>query len=475
MLPAMRWNPLVLLSLPTWLIAACGGDPGPASQPQVSPSTEPARPNFVIIDIDSMRADSLPAPDAPDNPTPALQRLVRQSVRFEHATSPSSWTFPALAGLLTGRYPPSFASMNPREQQLAELGTTLPEILRLYGYHNAVAWGETAPVTYPAFGRGFDRTLHGPRPGADPAPLEAFLRDPPEPFFLLVHDMDLHRPVPPPQEKLQLPSGEDRALPCQSLNDTWKRGQQDDQVGPLLAMRAVGTCYRGALEAYDDQLGALLAALERDDLDERTVVILTSNHGEELFEHPAPVQGEPRSDFTLQLGHAELQYETVLRVPLLIRDPLVDAPHAIEQPVELLDLAPTILARADIPPPHDLVGQSLLPLMGLAEGSYEGREVYTFANPRFATLRRGPHKLIHRQQPGEPLRQLFDLERDPGELDDLSAQQPALAAELGARLDAFIHERMAQGQATPKAPAGATLERELKERGYWEMVREEDR
>ncbi len=447
MLPPMRWSVLI----PALTLAACGAES--EHQPEV-----PTRPNFVIIDIDSMRADMLSATHGGEPLAPAIHALAQQGVRFDNAFAQSSWTYPALASVLTGRYPPSFASMNPREQQIADLGSTLPDILGLYGYHSAVAWGETAPLACPAFTQGFDRRLHPQRPGADARLIAEFLEETPEPFLLMVHDMDLHRPVPRPPLDLIEGHTEQRPAPsCESLNNTWKGDRE--AWGEEATRARVQACYRAAMQAYDPAVGALMDQLQRSSLDERTVVILVSNHGEEMFEHG-------------QLGHAELQYDTVLLVPLVILDPAVEAPATRTEVVQQVDLVPTILARADIPQPHDLDGHSLLPLLGLADGDYPERDVFGFANPRYATLRTRTHKLIHSAGGGGTTRLLFDLDSDPDEHMDLVATHPDIAAELGARLDAFIAEREAQGRAAPKQPGSERLTEELRERGYWEMVRE---
>ncbi len=454
----MFWRSRALASLLTALLIACQPTPTPRA-----PAGDPPLPNFVIIDIDSMRADLLDATRDVEPIAPAIYSLAQRGVRFDQAFSQSSWTFPALASLLTGRYPPSFASMNPKTQQLADLGVTLPEVLALYGYHTAVAWGDTAPVAYPAFGRGFQRMLGGPgtgKPRASAHNLVDFLsQSPPEPFLLLVHDMDLHRPVPPPPPAVVQRHVEEQPTPrCVSLNDTFKHSRETMDEAAV-RRRTIG-CYHAALDSYDAEVSQVLDQLERSGLDDHTVVILVSNHGEELFEHGG-------------LGHAELQYETVLQVPLVILDPAHPQPAVRPERVQLVDLAPTILARAGVRPPHDLVGESLLPLLGLAQGSYIERDVFGFANPAHATLRTATHKLHHRMDQGATTHQLFDLRSDPGEQTDILEQEPALAAELITRLDGFIQQRMAQGQIAPKAPGGEALERELRERGYWEMVQEQ--
>ncbi len=438
-------------------LAACepSGDGGSASDPG-------ARPNFILIDIDSLRADRLHMDHEGEPLTPAMRSLAQRSASFANMFSQSSWTLPALASLLTGRYPPSFTSSNPVHEHVDSLGLVFPEVLRIYGYQTAVAWGDTVPVYFPALSEGFERHLRvRPGRGADPYrdPLVDYLdSEPEEPFFLLVHNLDLHRPVPPPAASFIELHAQEAPLPtCKSLTDAYKSGRK--QLGEEAARRRTITCYHAALQSYDQVLGAVFDSLQRSGLRQRTVVIVTSDHGEELYEHG-------------QMGHAELQYDTVLRVPLIISDPALKEPMVLDEIVQTTDLAPTILQRAGISAPHDLQGSSLLPLLGLSQGAYEERDVFSFANTTHATLRTQSRKFHHQVIAGVPFHQLFDTRSDPQERNNIIQQEPEMAWELGERLERFIRERQEQRAASPLVESPDALERELKERGYWEMVRE---
>ncbi len=435
------------------LAAACqGSNPTPPSA-----RTTLDRPNFVLIDIDSMRADLLHAQHEGSPLAPALSTLAAQSATFDNMFSQGSWTLPALSSLLTGRYPMAFRTSNPRMTRLDSLDQTLPSILAAHGYHGAVAWGDTVSAHIPALSEGFEHLLDsGPR--GDELPVSEYLRAlPEEPFFLLVHDMDLHRPSPPPKPDIVQRHALGRPTPaCVSLNQVHKRTR--DTKGEDLARAHTVACYRAALDSYDRVVRSILDDLERTGLRERTVVVVTSNHGNELFEH-----GE--------LGHAELQYDTVLHVPLLISDPALEAPLVLDPVVQTIDVAPTILARAGIEPPHGSDGASLLPLLGLAEGVYEPRDVFSYATTSTGALRTQRYKLTIEPGPAGPLARLYDLEADPAEQRDVTEEQPTIAAELEARLQVFLEARGDQG-GPAHPPPHPKLERELKERGYWEMVEE---
>jgi len=439
------------------LAAACHAD-----TPQQAAPARDERPNFLLIDIDSLRADQLHASHLGEPIAPRLSSLAEQGAQFQNMFSQSSWTMPSLASLLTGRYPPSFTSANPRDERIGDLGLVLPELLGMYGYHSAVAYGDTVAVALPAFSRGFDQRLtHAPssQPDFYQQPLIGYLAsEPGEPFLLMVHNMDLHRPVPPPPAEMirrHVPDGP--MPPCTSLNETYKRSRQ--RLGEAAARSRTLGCHRAALASYDRVVGAVLDELQRSGLRRRTVILVTSDHGEEFFEH-----GE--------LGHGELQFDSVLRVPLVISDPELPEPQLVTERVQTVDLLPTILERAAVPPPHDLVGSSLLPLLGLSQGSYQERDLFSFANASTAALRTSTHKLHHQVRAGTLERELYDLRSDPGELEDIFHQQPELAQELSERLERFIQERELEGAARPKEPGSEAFERQLKERGYWELVRE---
>jgi arylsulfatase A-like enzyme len=260
-------------------------------------------PNFLIIDIDTLRYDRVGAGIAP-----RLDDLAQRSVRFTRAISAAGWTMPAFAALLAGRYPPQDLMETGAEQ--TSLDRLLPSILRVYGYHVGVAWGGTLLSGHPNSSKWF---------GADPMLLDSIdnvaanLDKLPEPFFVLTHDIDLNEPL-----------GHGKP----NLRELWtKSGNQETTL----------KTYDSALAAYDRRLGALLDALDRSERRDRTVLILLSDHGNEFWEHG-------------DMGHSVDLWNEVVRVPLLVLDPAEGGrSFDVKTLVQNTDVAPTVLARAHIP------------------------------------------------------------------------------------------------------------------------------
>ena len=424
-----------------------------------------------------MRADRLFLERDGQPVAPTIAGLAREGAYFERAYGQSGWTMPALASILTGRYPPV---MSLREgyalSWLSDDQNTLADILGLYGYHSAVFWGLTVPHGFPELAKGFDlvSSLEEPTQTKQPfreAPIVWLDQAPEEPWFALVHNMDLHHPDPPPP-----PTVADRWEPAEpnspvaSLDPRYTalKESHDEQT----ARRETIGAYDGALSFYDDELAAILAAAKGASRERDLVIVLTSNHGQDLWDHGF-------------LGHGSRHYESVLRVPLVWVDP--KGPQGgmpIAGPAQGIDLAPTLLARAGITPDHTMHGQSLLPWLGMAEGQIEPRPIFSFSNPRGLSVIRGSHKLAAFSEetadissspglntpPPRPSPHLYDLEADPAETTNLAASQPAITSELQALLRTWTRAQRTGDAEQATAPTDEAFRRTLQQRGYWEHV-----
>jgi len=444
-------------------------------------SSEPeggeSRPNFLVIDIDSLRADRLLARREGQLVAPTLAGLAERGVSFDLAISQSGWTIPALVTLLTGRYPLLHDQRRSSPSVFRQLDWTeagarsLPRILGSRGYRSAAFWGNTVGGDYRPASDGFDLVYAPLRddltPILPPDPL-SWLDGGEAPFFILLHEIDLHG-----SEALLTDSELHGFVPSQPAC----QGARMNQVLPRLSAdlgregaieHAIGH-YDAGLRWYDARVRGVLDGLADRDLLDDTVLIITANHGEDLAEHGL-------------LHHVAL-YDSVLRIPLLWVDPALPA-HGARRPelVQQLDLAPSILARASLPAEPELPGRSLLPLLGLEEGAWEERDVYSASNVQQASLRTRSHKLIldmvgPATDPGAPIQPpagryaLFDLQQDPGEQTDRFLDEPGLALTLVDRLLGWRESRIAD---TPLEPARASddprLKEALRQRGYWEVA-----
>jgi arylsulfatase A-like enzyme len=453
---------LLLLSL-----AACTS-PAPLPEGEL-------RPNFLLIDIDSLRADRLLLERDGVPVAPHLRALAARGVRFDHAVSQAGWTQPALAALFSGRYPPAIEQRRDEKLTWLPEGTpNLPTILGWYGYHTAVAWGQTQPEAFPELSRGFDEVYEADE-GEDYLPgafLDAWLADhAQEPFFLMIHEIDLHCLRPPAPDPWvarwaePLPRDEEPCL--HGLMRRWGPTLPPRELQPRMIAH-----YDAGLAWYDEVLGGMLARLEAAGKLEHTVVLLFSDHGQDLFEH-----GE--------IGHG-MQWETVLRVPLVVVDPLHPTPGLVrDEVVQTVDLAPTMLSLAGIPLDQQMIGRPLTPLLRPDVGEWPERPVWSLTDREAASLQDGTWKVLSRRIPpgprngprGEATRQawvryeLYDLAADPGEQRDLAGEDPLRAQELRQRLQAWVQERLAQGQGATGLELGEAQREKLQQGGYWERVR----
>jgi arylsulfatase A-like enzyme len=445
--------------LPVVLLGCRAAPPSPSSPP-----------SFLVIDIDSMRFDRMD--EARREATPALHSLMDRGVVFEAASSSSGWTAPSLATLLLGSFPTMELTQARGAQAWApslEGSPTLPEVLGYYGYETAAFWGGEGDGLLRGSNAIFDHSQGLGRPASYDLPVSTWLEQRGEaPFFAFVHNLDLHRPGPPRLD--QSPGASPEPACVQRVFGPLARQRRDTLAGEELVSFHTER-YDCALRCYDRSVARILATLEDTGLAQRTVVVLTSNHGELLGEHDT-------------LGH-ELLYEPVLHIPLVIANPSSPVPRRERALVELQDLAPTILDWAGATLPQQMTGRSLLPMLA-GDGEVEAPGAsFALTNRGNASVRRGSHKLIRADDSltnGPTMTrwaqdprvgawtELYALDSDPGELTDLSADQAALAAELDALLGTWIEARYAES-ARPPRPMDAALERTLKEQGYWDAVR----
>jgi choline-sulfatase len=361
----------------------------------------PAR-NVVIVTLDTTRADRLTPYGLMDASMPAFERLAREGVVFDQATSVAPLTLPAHCSLFTGLLPPSHGVRDNADSPLAAEHATLAEVLAGKGFRTAAIVG--SEVLHPDRGllQGFEFYRNAVPIEGTPAhprqrPGDHVMKDAiawldsvrRSRFFLWVHLYDPHRPYDPPE-------------PFRSLH---------------------GDPYIGEIAFADAQIGRLLEALDTHRLREKTIVIVTGDHGESLGEH-----GER--------DHGIFLYESVLRVPLIVRAPGVPATR-IGTVVRLTDVFPTILDLLYLPArPGD--GQSLRSLMSGREHTAD-LEAYSeslypqrFGWSPLRALRDGRFKLID-----APRRELYDLERDPFEQHNLYDDRRQLGEVMARRLAAL--------------------------------------
>jgi arylsulfatase A-like enzyme len=405
------------------LLALCACSRAPAPPARQAPSVPP---HILLVTIDTLRADRCSGYGYPQPTTPRLDALARQGVRVADAYAPMATTGPSHASMFTGLHPRAHGVVK-NGYLLAPERRTLAEALRAAGYATAavvssfavdakfgLAQGfEVYDDDFPAEGAsvkqrrweglavagGFDRRADAV--GARAISWLARERPRGRRFFLWVHYFDPHAPYDPPE-------------PHKSR------------------FRAA---YDGEVAFADAELGRLLDALDDAGLRESTLVVVTGDHGEGLGDH----------------GHQEHGlniYEEAVKVPLAFRWPgRLPAGSIVPGPVSLVDLEPTLLQLA-LGAPAGGAGRSLAPL--LAQRAAPDPERPIFMERRFydpdsqkalrikgekLAVRRGAFKYL--EAPEEGTQELYDLSADPGELENLAAQEAARVRELRSLLDGF--------------------------------------
>jgi arylsulfatase A-like enzyme len=387
--------------------------------------TAPEPHGVLLISIDTLRADRLGAYGHARPTSPAIDAWAREGLLFESVAAAAPSTLLSHASLFTATIPQRHGASHVRRLQPDRELATLAELLRAEGYRTA-AFHDGAQLA-PEFGldRGFDlyrETLH---PGGErrfEATVDEALRwidaHGARPFFLFLHTYEVHHPYRPTAEAWAAvaPAG----LPRTTVEIAELEAINARRVA-LTAERneAIQIAYDAGIRSVDRAFGRLRAGLERRGLWNRTLVALTSDHGEEFGEH----------GFTG--WHSHTLYEELLRVPWIVGGPSVPRGRRAD-PVRSIDIAPTLLELAGIAAPPSFEGLSRLrpaprtdAFSSVALGETEPR--------RFAAIRIGRHKLADGR--------LFDLVADPGETIDLAARDPGLHRALTRRLASLDRAR----------------------------------
>lgn len=443
------------------------------------------RPNVVLIVLDTTRADVLSAYGSPKPTTPRIDALAREGVRFDRAFSTDFWTLPAHASLMTGRHPGRVGATS-ETNRLPDTAATLAELLRAAGLRTAAFVSNAWVSAERGFAQGFETFEESWRGGEstewqlDERTVAGARRwlaeriDADEPFFLFVNLNSAHLPYSPdPLVLVDLspdPRPPARVARLREVKGMWSHlgGAIELDEQDYVILREL---YEAEVAAVDGLVGELVDALaERGELDD-TLVIVTSDHGENIGDHG-------------MIDHLLSMYDTTLRVPLVVRHPArFPAGRVDDRLVSLVDVVPTVLDVVGVPEAYaDGPGRSLAdsgqgghahvfaendrPVNGIAimESRFPAFDTKPL-DRRVRTLRTDTHKLI-RYSDGEVV--LYDLRADPGETQDVSAEQPVVRDALLERLAALDAGRRVEAEATPQEGRDPAALEQLRSLGYIE-------
>lgn len=445
--------------VPALALAGAAGVASCFASCRPSPVAKPPR-LVVLVSIDTLRADHLGAYGYGRPTSPYLDRLASEGVLFEDATTPAPWTLPAHASLLTGLYP-SRHGLKAHDRYLPARIGTLAQWLGRAGFITAAV--VNSHNLGPRFGldRGFREFLYVEEVAGQREPtrrvtdqaLEWLDRHGAGPLFLFVHYYDVHSDYasePAYEREFVRPyRGPADGTTAQLM--AFREGKA--RLGPADAPHLVDL-YDAGIRQMDDEVRRLVEGVRVRGLLERTLLVVTSDHGEEFFERGGVL-------------HGRTQFQEVARVPLLVQGPGLPRGRRVGLPVSLIDVAPTVLSWLGLPAVEGLDGADLSLVLAGEEGRLAGRVLFAEADHNneqpdiTRAVRRGPFKLLYDRL--SERHRLFDLARDPGEAEDVAASHPDLVRELREQLRRFLAIRAETG--TPLRLSPAELEK-LKSLGY---------
>ena len=453
---ARRIAPPILLVLCALLVVAC--------------RREPERPPLVVlVSIDTLRRDALRAFDPGAAPHAALDRLADASLRFARAAPTASWTLPAHGSMLTGLQPDRHGATDPHVA-LATGVATLAERFRAGGWETVgLTNGGYLDRRY-GFDRGFDRYADDPPAVSteadathsvfDAAAELVASRTGEKPLFLFlqtysVHDYFRLRPWAVAAVGTEPPRKASDYLGC--LQGSLRCDAADWELLHQL--------YDAEVANVDACFARLRAALERAGLWDRAIVLVTSDHGEGF---------EPARH---RIHHGGRLHEDVIRIPLLLRAPGAAA-RTVDAPVSLVDVVPTLLALANLPPIEGVDGRSFADAVRGADAAFAApRPLFAVEHysawwrdtrTRAATVQARPLAIAAIEGDRWYLRaggreEVYDVASDPHQERDLAASAPDLAA-----LREAAQQRDVDRTQTPAVQTNEDLQERLRALGYGE-------
>jgi arylsulfatase A-like enzyme len=398
--------------------ALSGADRSPSATSTPAESSKPSDDpplNVILITVDTLRADALGAYGQKRFTSPNLDRLAREGVVFLHAMASAPSTLPSHASIMTAKHPYAHGARANAGYILPAENETLAEVLQRNAYRTGAETAAPVISHLTQLNQGFDqyrdlssgdivkkKSISVRQADGSKGTIEVdertasditdfgirFLRENQDaPFFLWLHYFDPHAHYTAPSE-----------------------------YGNLIP----DSPYHAEVRYVDSQIGRLIRNLEVLHLQGRTLLVVTSDHGESLMEH-----GEQT--------HSSYLFETTMHVPLIFWGAKsIPKDWQVNSMVRTIDIAPTILELLGLSPLEEAQGRSLVPLMTgerrdlQLTGYGESIELHSmFGSSILRTIRQDRWKYIHKLRPA-----LYDLVQDPKELDDLARQHPEKVEEL---------------------------------------------
>jgi len=423
------------------------------------------RPNIILVTLDALRPDHLGCYGYPRNTSPNIDKLAGEGIIFDNAISHSTHTAPAMTSILTGLYPDR-ARVFEFGDKIFGKDFTLSCLLKNNGYATAFFSSHVSIASIKGFDDSFDTfysiwTFRQDKNNKSLKVTEINNRitqwlklNRNKKFFLWVHYLEPHYPMNPPVHYKNMFAGN------YSANAAIRVPVSKDPAfgfGGIPLMLAETNGYRQDLNYYinlydaairyaDDCIGDLIDELKNLGLDRKTIVIISSDHGESLGEH-----GE-------YFTHGFNLYDELIKVPLVVRFCSFEpASKRIDTQVGLVDLMPTILELTGTKEPLGIEGRSLMPSIR-GDSSCSDRYLLGFTATNKLAVRTNNWKLIYDQNSKQY--ELYDLKNDPQELNNLVFKEREQFKLLKNKLDS----RLKQIQYDPRKKNKVILDEESQQR-----------
>jgi len=421
------------------------------------------KPNVIIFLLDALRADHLGCYGYRRNTAPNIDRIAAEGTRFENAHASSAVTFQSMMSLHTSYEYPSFDPTYER-RPLVDF-PTFPEVFKREGWHTktltanpwhyACSWNtrgyaqEDILIPEPYLDRNNEWIEWWCAEAALKQARDKMFSNLQQPFMWYIHLMPPHEPYAPSDRFM-------RRFGCeyegQLPEDVYSHPVDLRKHLDMLSaedVRHVVDLYDANILSGDWFVGAIVSRLEWLDILDDTIVVVTSDHGEEFREHGG-------------FGHDGTVYQEDVRIPLVFRYPKrVLAAKVVTDLVSMIDIAPTILELAGIPMQFGR-GKSMVPM--LSRSRYPGHRDRAFSDCLGIAMRKGDIKCICYDWPVDATEgkwrrglgpslatEVYDLCRDPTESRNLAGRDPALEAELVEDVKSWVESNAALGPSDPRA------------------------
>lgn len=427
--------------------------PGTSNQQSDAPPDHPSAKllfknnNLVFVSFDALQAAHVGCLGYPRDVTPTIDSIAASGFNFRNAISVSSWTVPSSMTWFTGVFPSEhrmtnkYAVYNPPVSKIANLKelspdlVTLADVLKQQGYATGGFTGNAGVSGGFGYEQGFDEYYYdkgrfGRMDQSIPRALEWLKANKDKKFFLFLHGYDVHGQSTPPGgfDYRFVDENYDRRYTGAELEqeilreEGLEKGELKMRDEDVRFWRAI---YDEKIQRIDAKFKNFLAEFAKLGLSDKTIFVLTSDHGTEFYEHR-------------RFDHGFTLYQELIHVPLVIHLPGHTAAVTIDDRVSSIDIMPTVLDLLGIDPPkkvkRQLRGQSLVPAM---QRSPVNRDIFSETNYREYTYKRSiiapdGWKLIYTLE--LRTRELYNLTADPGETKNLAESNPDKADELESRL-----------------------------------------